>query len=86
MSVTSFTLLNWHAMLPSFQVPTRLEKDRMKEYAQLDKRYQVAKLTHDISVFTEGVLMMKTTLVGIIKVCLLFVFTSITPFVPSLHL
>lgn len=29
---------------------------------------QVAKLTHDISVYTEGVLMMKTTLVGIIKI------------------
>lgn len=29
---------------------------------------QVASLTHDISVFTEGMLMMKTTLVGIIKV------------------
>lgn len=30
--------------------------------------FQVAKLTHDISIFTEGILMMKTTLVGIIKV------------------
>ena len=29
---------------------------------------QVARLTHSISVFTEGILMMKTTLVGIIKV------------------
>ena len=29
---------------------------------------QIAKLTHAISVFTEGILMMKTTLVGIIKV------------------
>ena len=29
---------------------------------------QVAKLTHSISVFTEGIMMMKTTLVGIIKV------------------
>ncbi|PKU29085.1 wash complex subunit hypothetical protein [Limosa lapponica baueri] len=30
--------------------------------------FQVAKLTHAISIFTEGILMMKTTLVGIIKV------------------
>lgn len=30
--------------------------------------FQVARLTHAISVFTEGILMMKTTLVGIIKV------------------
>ena len=29
---------------------------------------QVARLTHSISVFTEGILLMKTTLVGIIKV------------------
>nr|XP_018671591.1 WASH complex subunit 5 isoform X1 [Ciona intestinalis] len=50
------------------ELPTRLEKDKMREYAQLDARYEVAKLTHGISVFTEGVLMMKTTLVGIIKI------------------
>lgn len=50
------------------EVPTRLEKDKMKEYAQLEERYEVAKLTHSISVFTEGILMMKTTLVGIIKI------------------
>ena len=31
---------------------------------------QVARPTHAISVFTEGILMMKTTLVGIIKVSL----------------
>lgn len=29
---------------------------------------QVARMTHDISVLTEGILMMKTTLVGVIKV------------------
>jgi len=49
-------------------VPTRLDKDKMKEFAQLDERFEVAKLTHSISVFTEGVLMMKTTLVGVVKV------------------
>lgn len=50
------------------EVPTRLEKDRLKEYAQLDERYEVANLTHAVSVFTEGILMMKTTLVGIIEI------------------
>ncbi|CAF1162609.1 unnamed protein product [Didymodactylos carnosus] len=49
------------------ELPLRAEKDKLREYAQLDERYQVAKLTHDISVFTEGMLMMKTTLVGIVK-------------------
>lgn len=50
------------------EVPTRLDKDKLRECAQLEARYQVAKSTHAISVFTEGMLMMKTTLVGIIKV------------------
>lgn len=50
------------------EVPTRLDKDKLRDYAQLSSRYEVARLTHAISVFTEGILMMKTTLVGIIKV------------------
>ncbi|TRZ00445.1 hypothetical protein DNTS_004045, partial [Danionella cerebrum] len=50
------------------EVPTRLDKDKLKDYSQLSARYEVAKLTHAISVFTEGILMMKTTLVGIIQV------------------
>uniref|UniRef100_H2YIV2 WASH complex subunit 5 n=1 Tax=Ciona savignyi TaxID=51511 RepID=H2YIV2_CIOSA len=50
------------------ELPTRLEKDRMRDYAQLDARYEVAKLTHGISTFTEGVLTMKSTLVGVIKI------------------
>uniref|UniRef100_A0A3B3XE83 WASH complex subunit 5 n=1 Tax=Poecilia mexicana TaxID=48701 RepID=A0A3B3XE83_9TELE len=50
------------------EVPTRLDKDKLKDFSQLGARYEVAKLTHDISIFTEGILMMKTTLVGIIKV------------------
>ncbi|XP_042898977.1 WASH complex subunit 5 [Parasteatoda tepidariorum] len=50
------------------EVPTRLMKDQLKAYAQLDERYKVAKYTHAISVFTEGILMMKRTLVGIIQI------------------
>uniref|UniRef100_T1IW38 WASH complex subunit strumpellin n=1 Tax=Strigamia maritima TaxID=126957 RepID=T1IW38_STRMM len=50
------------------EVPTRLDKDKLREYAQLEDRYRVAKWTHSISVFTEGILMMKSTLVGIIKI------------------
>ncbi|EDQ84496.1 uncharacterized protein MONBRDRAFT_34678 [Monosiga brevicollis MX1] len=50
------------------EVPTRLEKDQLKEYAQLDLRYEIAELTYQISVFTEGILMMKSTLVGVIKI------------------
>lgn len=50
------------------ELPTRLMKDQLKLYAQLEQRAEIAKLTHAISVFTEGILMMKTTLVGIIKI------------------
>ncbi|XP_023214249.1 WASH complex subunit 5-like, partial [Centruroides sculpturatus] len=50
------------------EVPTRLMKDQLKSYAQLEERYEVAKHTHSISVFTEGILMMKCTLVGIIQI------------------
>ena len=49
------------------EIPTRLEKDKLKEYAQFEDRYTVAKLTHSISVFTEGILMMEKTLVGVIE-------------------
>ena len=50
------------------ELPTRLMKDQMKVYAQLEQRQEIARLTHAISVFTEGILMMKTTLVGIIQI------------------
>ncbi|UYV65164.1 KIAA0196 [Cordylochernes scorpioides] len=49
------------------EVPTRLMKDQLRAFAQLDHRYEVAQLTHSISVFTEGILMMKHTLVGVIQ-------------------
>uniref|UniRef100_A0A1A9W7M3 WASH complex subunit strumpellin n=1 Tax=Glossina brevipalpis TaxID=37001 RepID=A0A1A9W7M3_9MUSC len=49
------------------ELPTRLEKDKLKEYAQFEDRYMVSKLTHSVAVFTEGILMMKTTLVGVIE-------------------
>lgn len=34
-------------------------------YAQLDHRNRLARMTYDISLFTEGILAMETTLVGI---------------------
>lgn len=48
------------------ELPTRLEKDRLKEFAQLEDRFKVAKLTYSISVFSEGIQMMEKTLVGVI--------------------
>ena len=49
------------------ELPTRLDKDKLKEYAQLDERFKIAKITYNISLFTDGILMMKKTLVGIIE-------------------
>uniref|UniRef100_A0A914WC89 WASH complex subunit strumpellin n=1 Tax=Plectus sambesii TaxID=2011161 RepID=A0A914WC89_9BILA len=68
---TVFSLLNSIVRLQTdaiHELPTRLDKDKMKEHATLDSRYEMARLTHSISVLTEGILMMKTTLVGIIRV------------------
>lgn len=68
---TMFSILSRIVQIQTQQIPelpTRLEKDKMKEFAQLDARYEIAKLTHEISVFTEGITMMKTTLVGVIKI------------------
>lgn len=36
------------------ELPTRLEKDKLKEYAQLNKRFEFAELTHSVSVYSEG--------------------------------
>lgn len=49
------------------EIPTRIDKKAMKEYIQWRHRFTVAELTRSIAVFTEGILMMKTTLVGIIE-------------------
>lgn len=50
------------------EVPTRLEKERLRDYAQLEHRMKVAKLTHSASTFTTGILDMRSTLVGVIRV------------------
>lgn len=41
------------------EVPSRLDKEKLCEYAQLDERMQVAKLTHTASTFTSGKIPMK---------------------------
>lgn len=49
-------------------LPTRLEKDKLKEFAQLDKRFEIARLTHKVSVLSRGILAMRTTLVGVVQI------------------
>ncbi|XP_022909938.2 WASH complex subunit 5 [Onthophagus taurus] len=48
------------------ELPTKLDKDKIREYAQLKERFEYAKLTHSISLFSMGMRMMKSTLVGVI--------------------
>ena len=50
------------------RLPAKLEVYRLIEVAQLDARYNLAKCTHRISVFTEGILAMEKTLLGSIDV------------------
>ena len=49
-------------------IPSRLEAKDLKDYADLDQRFELSKLTHEVSVFTEGVLLMERTLLGVIQV------------------
>ncbi len=46
----------------------RLEAKDLKDFAQLDLRFELAKLTHRVSVFTEGILVMQKTLLGVIQI------------------
>ena len=54
-----------HQMLP---IPIRLEAKDLRDFAQLDLRFELSKLTHQVSIFTEGVLVMEKTLLGVVQV------------------
>ena len=49
-------------------LPAKVEKESLGEYAQFEDRYKLAQSTHRISIFTEGVLAMDATLIGVIEV------------------
>ncbi|KAL3702168.1 hypothetical protein R1sor_020190 [Riccia sorocarpa] len=48
-------------------LPGRLEKEHLRDYAQLDERFTLAKATHQVAVFTQGLLAMKLTFMGAIE-------------------
>lgn len=50
------------------EIPTRLPRDQMKEFAQLDDRYELASATYEVSKYTEGILAMKKTLMGVVEI------------------
>jgi WASH complex subunit strumpellin len=41
------------------ELPSRLEKGRLRDYAQLEQRYELAALTHRIAALAQGVLAME---------------------------
>lgn len=47
-------------------LPSKMERKHMVEFAQLSQRFELARLTHEISVFTQGILQMKSTIMGIL--------------------
>eukprot|EP00343_Euplotes_focardii_P004904 CAMPEP_0205811394 /NCGR_PEP_ID=MMETSP0205-20121125/15575_1 /ASSEMBLY_ACC=CAM_ASM_000278 /TAXON_ID=36767 /ORGANISM="Euplotes focardii, Strain TN1" /LENGTH=255 /DNA_ID=CAMNT_0053090483 /DNA_START=1692 /DNA_END=2459 /DNA_ORIENTATION=- len=52
--------------IPDF--PVKLSKEELKEYTAFENRYKLAKLTHKISVYTEGILFLDKALMGVIQV------------------
>ncbi|CAK1556303.1 unnamed protein product [Leptosia nina] len=50
------------------EMPTRIDKEKLRDYAQLDQRMEISRLTHSASTFTTGILDMRSTLVGVIRV------------------
>uniref|UniRef100_A0A6A7FVW9 Strumpellin n=1 Tax=Hirondellea gigas TaxID=1518452 RepID=A0A6A7FVW9_9CRUS len=48
-------------------LPTRLDKDKIKDFAQLPQRYKLCSLCHSVGVLAEGVRQMGLTLVGVLE-------------------
>lgn len=49
------------------ELPTKLEKTALKDYAQLTERAQLSKATYEISIFAQGILAMESTFMGVIE-------------------
>ena len=50
------------------EIPIKILKNNIKDFAQNEMRYKLAKDAHLISVFTKGIFMMEKTLMGVIEV------------------
>lgn len=48
--------------------PVKLSKEELKDYTEFENRYKLAKCTHKISVYTEGILCLDKALMGVIQV------------------
>ena len=66
-----FSILNEIVELQTHELvelPGKVARAELREWGQLEPRHQLARATHRVSVLTEGVLKMQTTLLGVIKV------------------
>ena len=50
------------------ELPVKVPRSDMRVWSQLEPRHRLARATHRVSVLTEGVLTMQTTLLGVVKV------------------
>ncbi|XP_001600214.3 WASH complex subunit 5 [Nasonia vitripennis] len=50
------------------EIPTKLYKDKIKDYAQLNERLKMAELTYSVSVFTNGLLSLRSVSLGVLRV------------------
>ena len=69
--ISVFNLLDDVSKIFSYgfqEIPIKLVKNEIKNYAQNEMRYRLAKDAHLISVFTKGIFMMEKTLMGVIEV------------------
>jgi WASH complex subunit strumpellin len=47
---------------------SKLSKEELKEFARYDERFLLAKITHEISLLTEGMLVLDKVLMGVIEI------------------
>lgn len=69
--VSMFSILNDVIAVQTKQLhelPGRLEKESLHDFAQPEERYKLAKATHRVAVFTQGIMAMKKTFMGAIEV------------------
>jgi WASH complex subunit strumpellin len=50
------------------EMPIKIDREQLLKFSQLEERNRLAKLTHSVSVLTEGILSMETTEMGVIQV------------------
>ena len=50
------------------ELPTKLPRQELRHYSQLEERYELSRVTDEVSKYTEGILAMERTLMGIVEI------------------